>query len=321
MRNFLSTFLLRIHVVIFILSLSQVMGQEILVSGFVEDTISNNKNIKIAINDTIRKYIEANETPSKLGELRRNRSYFTEPDFETGYFRIKAKPSDSIHFYSYWHESQAYLVSDLIEHDLIKIFLKPRPCKEYVKCEDEKYELYSFIGEKISVNSVENTFYCNVISMDARFKATYKIVENLYGTYDEDTIRFDVYNHYGRPYFENLDRVILYVGDYCGELINVKYQFSPIYETVNNELMVPYYPVPGLDKIYDSLGIQIKKLDFLESSGNEYSDQSDKWLDSVFPSPYFKRKGKTIKPLYGISPIEKFKAMRATTLKGRGFFD
>ena len=56
-------------------------------------------------------------------------------------------------------------------------------------------------NKKINVNYAKRKYYCNIISMDGKFDAQYKILENVYGNYENDTIKFSAYDHYGTPAF------------------------------------------------------------------------------------------------------------------------
>lgn len=47
--------------------------------------------------------------------------------------------------------------------------------------------------------------------MDDAFKAKYVIIQNVFNDLGQDTVTFNVYNHYGRPAFENYDYAILYI--------------------------------------------------------------------------------------------------------------
>jgi len=65
----------------------------------------------------------------------------------------------------------------------------------------KKDSLYVFVGKKIEVAGFKQKLDSNEIAFDAAFKAKYKIVQNLYGNYNKDTIEFEVYDHYGKPAF------------------------------------------------------------------------------------------------------------------------
>jgi len=101
----------------------------------------------------------------------------------------------------------------------IDIRLEPEICIPYVPCEDTlPSNVYVFIGQKLKVDYEPEPYYCDVITMDSRFNAVYKILEQEFGHYNKDTISFTVFDHYGRPAFSKYQNVLLFVSEYCGKL-------------------------------------------------------------------------------------------------------
>ncbi|WP_064966747.1 hypothetical protein [Tenacibaculum ovolyticum] len=91
---------------------------------------------------------------------------------------------------------------------------------------DESINLKVFIGEKILVNEFDpnknnekkvidsitgDTIIRKTYVMDRGFLAKYKVVQNVFNDLKTDTIEFLVYDHYGRPEFENYENVLLYI--------------------------------------------------------------------------------------------------------------
>ncbi|CAL2087508.1 hypothetical protein [Tenacibaculum sp. 190524A05c] len=121
---------------------------------------------------------------------------------------------------------------------------KSKTLKEFVN-------LYAFIGEKISLTEFDpnknntkmevdsitgDTILYHNISIDYAFKAKYKVLEKVYNKFKSDTIEFLVYDHYGRPKFENYEVVILYLSKdkNTNEYYHQKYQFDPITIDLDN---------------------------------------------------------------------------------------
>ena len=91
--------------------------------------------------------------------------------------------------------------------------------------ENKEVNLFAFIGKKISVdefkrdsNAVEkfvgldgDTVIQKKNYFDKRFKAKYKIEKLLFNRFKNDTISFLVYDHYGRPKFEEYEYAIMYI--------------------------------------------------------------------------------------------------------------
>ncbi|RYE53296.1 MAG: hypothetical protein EOP48_14705, partial [Sphingobacteriales bacterium] len=169
-------------------------------------------------------WITINETPSE--------NYVMADS--VGHFLIKAKLTDTLFFMGFDHFSKSFLVADLLKMKTINIILDPIPCETYVECKDTTPKHFVFIGEKLKLQGVAEKNYCNMSTSDGKFKAEYKIIESLYGKYPNDTIHFVAYDHYGFPPFGEYQNVMLFVSQYCGQNFHVKYQYFPVYKTIDN---------------------------------------------------------------------------------------
>lgn len=116
------------------------------------------------------------------------------------------------------------------------------------KTSNDSVNLYAFIGEKISIiefdpNKNNTQIVIDSITgdtirrirhvMDYGFKSKYKILKNVFNDLKTDTVEFVVYNHYGRPKFENYKNVILYISlnKEKNNYYHQKYQFDPVKKT------------------------------------------------------------------------------------------
>ncbi len=90
--------------------------------------------------------------------------------------------------------------------------------------QEAKNNLYVFVGEKISVEEFNPETKKGEIPFDQAFNAKYKVIQNLYGNYENDTIEFEVYDHYGFPPFAKYKTVLLFVSEHKGKLCHEKYQ-------------------------------------------------------------------------------------------------
>lgn len=113
--------------------------------------------------------------------------------------------------------------------------------------ENKNVNLYAFVGEKISVESFDpnknntkkikdplskDSIIVKEYVMDYGFYCTYKILQNVYNTFERDTILFKAYDHYGNPAFENEKYVLLYVSKSTNEgFYHIKYQFDSVKKT------------------------------------------------------------------------------------------
>ena len=110
--------------------------------------------------------------------------------------------------------------------------------------ENLNVNLYAFVGEKISVESFDpnknnkrkikdpnsaDSLMVTEYVMDNGFNCTYKNLQNVYNTFETDTIVFKAYDHYGNPAFENEKYVLLYISKSTNEgYYHVKYQFDSL---------------------------------------------------------------------------------------------
>ncbi|WP_339611330.1 hypothetical protein [uncultured Planktosalinus sp.] len=306
--------------ILFLVSSSISFGQKVLVKGIAIDTTKNRNKVRIIVNDTLSKYFSADlPKHNKHYEISKNRDLVVEAD-EKGRFEIKVNLTDSLFFSSLKHITEAYLVSDLLKKDEIRIELKPKVCVEYIECKEKPRMLYAFIGKKIKVEPADLIYYCNRISMDSKYDADYKILENLYGNYPKDTIKFVSYDHGSRRRFDDYENVLIYIADYCGRLIHVKYQYHDLYKTVDGKWASPYNP--NIFRNIDSrFHIKPKKIEFEKPIEFEFKEENLELIKKKYPEPYYEIKNGTVKILYGNYPNELFELKKESTLKDRGFFE
>ena len=88
-------------------------------------------------------------------------------------------------------------------------------------------KLFVFVGEKIAVTELPY----EEGSMDAGYKAKYKILQRVYGNYPNDIIEFVAYDHYGTPAFSKYKNVLLFVSEYEGKFYHEKYVYDPLFKT------------------------------------------------------------------------------------------
>lgn len=96
----------------------------------------------------------------------------------------------------------------------------------------------AFIGKKVwlkEFNPSKNTSNTDEdelsIYADTAFKARYKVIQVVNGQYSGEYIDFKVYDHSGDPKFVKHDTVMLYVGEFDGELVQFQYQFDVVHPT------------------------------------------------------------------------------------------
>ncbi len=235
-----------------------------------------------------------------------------------GFFSLLAFPSDSIYFKSFNHIPQSILVSDYLKRKDKLIELKS--CNWEFKCDKEPI-LFAFAAKKISLEHKPPEPYCDQVIFNHHFIAKYKVIENVYGNIQEDTIIFSVFDHYGWPKFKSYENVLLYVSKHCDIFIHEKYQYQDIYKTKNGKWASPYF---NDDYRYSEQGFSIspKKIEFENPVIFEYTNNdSIEWLKKRYPEPYYKIDNGEVIALYGNYLDELFEMKKLTILKSRGFFD
>lgn len=284
-------------------------SQFVEIKGIAKDTTKNRSFVKIDINDTLFKFRQkAAITKNWEGyhELTQDKNYSTYAD-STGIFKIKAKVTDSIAFYSYRYFKQNYAVSDLLKMNSIKIQLEPEPCIPYKSCEQKTPSNYFiFVGEKIEVKGEEIPYYCNTIIMDGKFKATYKVLKNVYGKHPLNTFSFYAFDHYGTPNFSKYKNVLLFVGEYCNEFYHTKYQYFDIYKTKNGKWATPGDPYKYNLYTKDKY-IKAKTINFDKNVYFDISDYSKERIAKEYPKEYYKVIGNRAIPIKGIYISEMIK--------------
>ena len=160
------------------------------------------------------------------------------------------------------------------------------------------------IGKKIRIKSIAHTNYCDNFSMDTKYEATYKIIENIHGNFPNKKINFISFEHGIRSEnFYDFKYVLIYVADYCGVLTHVKYQYDPLYKTEDNKWASPY--IYFNDKNYVQKNIYPKKIEF-KNNLKFHISKHNRHTELEFPKPYYEiSKDKAI-PKYGNFPKELF---------------
>lgn len=133
---------------------------------------------------------------------------------------------------------------------LLTSCLKKTNKNSYLIDTNDSINLYAFIGEKIAIEEFErtnvqtetfigldgDTIIQETIYLDDRYKAIYKVKENIFNKIDEDTITFLVYSHSQRPIFEHLNHALLYVSydEKDSVFYHQKYQYDSVSLNKNN---------------------------------------------------------------------------------------
>ena len=273
------------------------------VEGYIKQPKNGIRKALIIVNDTLNKIPQSDR--SRRDEILKNQNLVTVND-DKGYFEILVKANDSLIFkFDRLFYPERHAVSDLIKRDKIIIDPKPKPCLYDKKC-DQKIpsKLYIFVGKKINITSVDRSQYCDY-PLDSKYDATYKIEKEFSNYYPNSIINFFAYDHSSMyEYdFRNYDNILIFVGEYCGDLI--KDYFFPVYKTIDGRwatpvdtYMEPYYKS---DKFIPKNINFEKSVEFnlLRSNNNPTKEQIVQLKQFKFPEKYYKiEDGKAI-PIMG----------------------
>lgn len=285
----------------FLISFTCYSQKYVEIRGIAKDTTKNRSFVQVAINDTLFKYLK---TASNVKDFDHFENFVKNKNLvvnagKTGVFTLQAKLTDSISFYSSRYYKQTYSVPDLLKMNPIEIKLVPIPCIPYNRCEEKKpTNYYVFIGEKIDVKSEAQPYYCNILSMDNRYRANYKILENINGNYPQDKISFLAFDHYGTPQFSKYKNVMLFVIEACGKLVHRKYQFFDVYKAKNGKWATPGDPYK-YDEFYKNKTVKAEKIEFDPNVFFDISGLTKTERNKIYPKKYYKIKGKKAIPIKG----------------------
>ncbi len=335
-----------LFIILFLSFNNTVFSQQVEVKGIAIDTISVRRefpSFRVILNDTLQKLgVEQNMKTAALygqkkaltakaldsinkisNDMSKQRlKLFSDTNFivtpnKNGEFHIKAKLTDSLYFTSYRFITQKYAVSDLLKMDKIFIKLEPEVCEPRFVCTEKSSQLYAFVGEKISVKRID-PYYCgDVFLFDGQYECVYKVIKNVYGKLQTDTIKFTAYDHYGIPHFSKHQYVLLFLGDYCGRLFHEKYQYFDVYPTTDGRWARPGDPYEFDTNLPDKQ-VKTKPIKFKDSVAIDLSDKYPQ-EKTRYVEPYFKIINEKAIPLVGAYLEDLFEIKKQGVLKARGY--
>jgi hypothetical protein len=300
------TFFIAIFLTVSLVCLSQKI---VLVSGSAFDTTKGRNPVQIVLNDTLRKWRESKaSTANDLVNLIKNGFYVVHTSGD-GKFYIRGRLTDSLYFSSFRHITKAYCIADLLKMKKLTINLKPEVGIPLVCNDSLPAKLYAFVAEKISLTYVTRSNG----SWDAEYIGEYRVVENVYGHFPKDTIRFTGFTH-GSVSLNNFKHVLLFVGEYCGKLYHEKYQFFDVYKTVKGKWASPGDPY-RFDNMVEQKNIKAQVVQFADSLSFDTRTYRMGQRQGVFPEEYFSVEGNKATPLKGTYVKELLTVKKEGTLK------
>ncbi len=277
-------------------------AQHVEIKGGVKDTLTKHIPVEISVNDTLRKFRKkvmmlTPEEERLYSELLKNKNLTAKTD-ASGNFSIAPRKTDTLFFHKSGYYTQKYPVSDLLKMKNIDLEMKKEPCVPFKKCEQKKpSNFYVFIGEKVEVLLEETPNYCDQV-LDSKLKSTHKIIKPLYGNFPKDTITFYSTSHYGIPTILQYQTILLFVGEYCGDLYQEKYQYFDLFKTKNGRWACPGNPYK-YDLYVKDKNIKPQQIEFDESVFFDLSKLSAKEIEKKFSQDYYKIVGTKAIPIKG----------------------
>ncbi len=186
----------------------------------------------------------------------------------------------------------------------------------FSKQNNSKY--FVFIGEKVSFEHVQPKE--GERAFDSQYLSTYKIIAPVLGEYDGNEIVFTAFDHYGKPTFLEYEHVLLYLVLQDGRYYHSKYQYTPLYKTVDDRWAGSYSTYDYTHSYNENTKIKPEKIDFLNPVIIDISDYENADLQLWFPTPYYQIKGNTAIAVYGNYVEQLFTLKQSGVLKARGDF-
>lgn len=180
--------------------------------------------------------------------------------------------------------------------------------------------LIVFVGRRIQLREITKPrMEANGWQMDYQFRATYEVLDLVCGRYDSEQIRFDVYDHYGEPYFAQFETVLLFVSRYDGRLVHQKYQFSDVYRTADGSWAGCGDPYKYEPEVHRG-PIRARPMRYESDVTFSVSGLSEAEIRERYPSDYFSRRGDIVICQAGATLTDLFAVKRDGVLRARGLF-
>lgn len=202
---------------------------------------------------------------------------------------------------------------------LMKSLLVALLCLKSVFGQKQSDSLFVFVGQKIKIDKFEPKLVEGQVRFDDAFKARYKVVQQVYGSYQKNSIDFDAYDHMGTPAFSKFDNVLLFVSNHNGKWYHEKYQYFDVYKTKEGKWASCGDPYKFDD--YHRKSLKAVKLEFTEPVSFDINSLNVEQIKKWYPEPYFTIKNSRAYCLMGAYVDELFQVKKEGVLKARGIFE
>ncbi|MGD1319907.1 hypothetical protein [Chryseobacterium sp. 2R14A] len=277
-------------------------AQKVKIEGYIELPDKNGWPTSfIELNDTIAKLRKLGLKDNKIIN---DKDVFTYTD-STSHFSINARPNDTLFFKNNvrLYHVEKYAVSDLMKKKNVVIKFRTKPCITPKECSQKlPSKTYIFVGSKIDVSYADTSDYCYML-IDSKYNANYKIEQEFGDHFPDSTIAFTAYDHNSMPkyLFKNYENILIFIGEYCGDLIHIKYQFFPVYKTQDGRWATPFDTYKESYKpekhLYENI-IFDKSVSF--NLPDQLSDEKmAQFIRNKFPEKYYSIKNGKAYPIMG----------------------
>jgi hypothetical protein len=184
----------------------------------------------------------------------------------------------------------------------------------------KKDSLYVFVGEKIEVTGIKNPIDTSEVPFDGATRATYKIIQKVFGDLKKDTIVFEAFDHYGIPAFSTYRYALLFVSAYKGKLYHEKYQFFDVYKTTNGRWASSYKARDYHHPYNKNTTVKPEPIPFAEEVSYDIRYAGRDATAELYPAPYYRIEGNKAIAVWGNYIEELFTLKKESILKARGIF-
>ena len=131
--------------------------------------------------------------------------------------------------------------------------------------QNDRPNLLVFVGEFIRINQLPKTYEYQYI-VDFAYSAKYKVLQKVFGEFNNDTIEFEIHDHFGTPQFLKYKNVLLYLSQSPnGIWVHQKYLYSDVYQTVDGRWAGPFNLSDYSDISHKNIQIKPENIPFKDS--------------------------------------------------------
>ncbi|MGN6495295.1 MAG: hypothetical protein ACTHLE_25135 [Agriterribacter sp.] len=189
-------------------------------------------------------------------------------------------------------------------------------CNEHA---DSPTKVFVFVGELLDLNKIAGEKGVN----QARFVATYRIIERICGKYDGDTIRFDIIQtDYDTSFAKIKNQLLMLTKDTTEHKDYVLWGglCYDVFKTKNNRWAVPFMEKNNVVTIGQK-ELKLHKIEFAKDSFYDTKGMTKEEVGIVFYEPYYHIEENRVFPVMGSTIEEVFRYEQEGTLASAGAYE